>query len=130
MSTQKRSFICLVLAGLTLFLSGCAKTPTDEQRYRKLIALFTDAGYSCALSDPPPDTPVGIYNASVWKTLKIGEETVMVYFDESNRADYLITLVDPAVCDLAVDWGQRFILTYNGDDETLIAFLQALSQPD
>ena len=117
----------LALIALTLgLLCGCQKTVTDEERFHKLIDVFTEAGYPCALQDLPDDTPVGIYNASVWKALNVNGQTVLVYFDESNRADYLFSMIDQETYGYATYWGQRFVLNYSGTDEALLTFLKTL----
>ena len=126
MLKQKR-FLAAALMALTIgLLCGCQKIVDESKRFQKLIAVFTDAGYACTLQDVPAETPVGIYNASVWKALEVDGETVMVYFDESNRADYLSAMIDAADFGYATYWGQRFVLTYNGTDEELLQFLKAL----
>ena len=46
-----------------------------------------------------------------------GLEEVLVYFDESNRADYLSGRVDAERYGLATRFGLRFVLVYGGEDE-------------
>ena len=121
----------ILLAGLLVFcllLCACAQNPTQEKLYAKLLSVFTDAGYSVSLSTVSEGQPVGIADASRWQQLTVGEETVLVYFDESNRADYLKTFVDQEQFGLVTRFGQRFVLTYAGDDAALIRLLQAMDQ--
>ncbi len=119
----KHAALCCLLA-CCLLLCACAKNPTQERLYAKLLARFTDAGYTVTLAPVPEDHPVGIADASRWQQLTVGEETVLVYFDESNRADYLKTFVDQEQFGLVTRFGQRFVLTYAGTDEALIELLR------
>lgn len=111
-----------------LLLCSCAQNPTQEKLYAKLLSRFTDAGYTVSMTPVAEDQPVGIADASRWQQLMVGEETVLVYFDESNRADYLKTFVDAEQFGLVTRFGQRFVLTYAGSDEALIALLQDMDQ--
>lgn len=122
----KRYAITLLIILSCFTLSGCKQNPTQEQLYQKLFAAFEDAGYSCTLTDVPEGVTVGIYDTTVWKALKVGDEQVLVYFDESNRADYLTTMIDEADYTCVTHFGQRFVLTYHGQDEKLIKLLEAM----
>jgi len=120
--------LCLVMC---LLLCSCAKNPSQDQLYAKLLACFEEAGYSVLLLSVPEGQPVGIADASCWRQLHFSEEgetPVMVYFDESNRADYLKTFVDTEVFGLSTRFGQRFVLTYNGTNEDVISLLKAMDQ--
>ncbi|MDD3335938.1 MAG: hypothetical protein PHI98_10550 [Eubacteriales bacterium] len=126
MGRLKRELLVLILLLLLPLFCSCKQNPTEEQLYAKLLKAFEDAGYSCVLEELPSDAPVGIYNATVWKRLRVGQEEVQVYFDESNRADYLLTFVDEDVYGYTTCFGQRFVLVYHGTDEALLAFLKQL----
>lgn len=125
MNMQKRALMLLILA-LAAALCGCAQKQSDDQLYHKLLTVFSEAGYAAALEELPPETSVPIYDASVWKALKAGEETVLVYFDESNRADYLLTMLDQEKAGYATHFGQRFVLCYTGENAELKAFLETI----
>lgn len=122
----KRCAIALLVALTALALGGCKQNPAQEQLYGKLFAAFEDAGYSCTLEDVPEGAQVGIYDATVWKILRVGDEQVLVYFDESNRADYLVTMIDESAYGYVTHFGQRFVLSYSGRDQTLLALLEAM----
>jgi hypothetical protein len=126
--TKKILLACCLL--VCCLLCSCAQNPTQEKLYAKLIGRFEAAGYTVSLSPVPDGQPVGIADASRWQQLTFaeGEEAVLVYFDESNRADYLKTFVDPAAFRLVTRFGQRFVLTYNGSDESVIALLREMDQ--
>ena len=111
-----------------LLLCSCAQNPTQEKLYAKLLGRFTDAGYTVSMTPVAEGQPVGIADASRWQQLMVGEETILVYFDESNRADYLKTFVDAEQFGLVTRFGQRFVLTYAGSDEALIGLLQDMDQ--
>lgn len=126
-TTKKICFMALLLAFCTL-LCACAQNPSEEALYAKLLGRFTEAGFSPRLVPVPDNVRVGIADASRWQQLLLGEETVLVYFDESNRADYLKNFVDPELFASVTRFGQRFILTYNGTDEMVLALLKQLDQ--
>ena len=111
-----------------LLLCSCAQNPTQEKLYAKLLGRFTDAGYTVSMMPVAEGQPVGIADASRWQQLLVGEETILVYFDESNRADYLKTFVDAEQFGLVTRFGQRFVLTYNGEDESVIELLKSIDQ--
>lgn len=117
-----------VVLSACLLLCACAQNPTQEKLYAKLVSRFTDAGYTVNLAPVDDGIPVGIADTSRWQQLSVGEETVLVYFDESNRADYLKTFVDREQFGLVTRFGQRFVLTYAGSDAVLIQLLQEMDQ--
>lgn len=55
-----------------------------------------------------------------------GREEVLVYFDESNRADYLSGRVDTERYGLATRFGLRFVLVYGGADEGVREALETI----
>lgn len=115
-----------VILSACLLLYACTQNPTQEKLYAKLLSCFADAGYTVSLAPVDDGVPVGIVDTSRWQQLMVGEETVLVYFDESNRADYLKTFVDQEQFGLVTRFGQRFVLTYAGDDAALIQLLQEM----
>ncbi len=125
---KKILLACCVL--VCCLLCSCAKNPSQEQLYAKLLARFAEAGYTAELSLVPEGQPVGIADASRWQQLSVGEgeEPVLVYFDESNRADYLRTFVDAQTFGLVTRFGQRFVLTYNGSDAAIISLLEEMNR--
>ena len=115
-----------VILSACLLLCACTQNPTQEKLYAKLLSCFADAGYTVSLAPVDDGVPVGIVDTTRWQQLMVGEETVLVYFDESNRADYLKTFVDQEQFGLVTRFGQRFVLTYAGDDAALIQLLQEM----
>lgn len=126
MKLFKRVFLLLSLLFCLVALTGCFRATALRDPYAQIVEVFSGAGYAATLEDAREDVPVGIYNASVWKALRLGDETVMVYFDESNRAEYLANLIDESPFDVVTSYGQRYVLTYSGSDEALISFLEEL----
>ena len=124
---NRKSLMSLLLA-LCLLLCACGQNPPAEKLYAKLLGRIADAGYSTTPEPVPEGMPVGFANASHWQRLQLGSETVLVYFDESNRADYLKSFVDPELFSTVTRFGQRFVLAYNGTDETIIRLLKELDQ--
>ena len=56
-----------------------------------------------------------------------GKETVLVYFDESNRADYLSGLIDKDEYGRVAHFGLRFVLVYDGSDPDVLDVLDAMA---
>lgn len=116
----------LLLAVLAL-LSACKANPSEEELYARLFAHFQSAGYTCELAAVDEGRDVPIYNASVWRSLVLnGAEEVLVYFDESNRADYLASRIDTASYGYITRFGLRFVLMYQGSDEGVASALLAI----
>lgn len=119
----QRALLCLLAA---LCLTACAANPPQEKLDQKLLAYFEGLGYACAFAPVDEARKVPIYRAEAWRSLMLdGREEVLVYFDESNRADYLAGRV-------AEDWGMsarfglRYVLVYAGEDEGVRAALAAI----
>lgn len=127
----KRMLLLIMLLALALCLSACKQNPSEEKLFAKLIAHFESYGYQCALSplaDGQPDREVPIYNASVWHSLMLDEEEVLVYFDESNRADFLSAPIDESIYGRVGRFGLRFVLVYPGEDEGVLQAFEAMPQ--
>ncbi|MEG0269575.1 MAG: hypothetical protein RR821_04920 [Clostridia bacterium] len=122
--------LLLALMLCALFLPAVFKhNPSQEQLFSKLLAHFEERGYTCELSplaDSEPSAKVAIFNASAWYKLTLGQEQVLVYFDESNRADYLSSLIDTETYGTVAHFGLRFVLTYQGSDGGILSALQEL----
>lgn len=128
-SSGKQRLLAVLL--LCLLLCSCAKNPTQEQLYAKLIGRFAQAGCPVTLAAVPEGQAVGIADASCWMQLCFADEAetpVLVYFDESNRADYLKTFVDPEAFGLVTRFGQRFVLTYSGSNDAVTALLKTMDE--
>ena len=91
MKMKKKCLLALVLLATALCLCSCKENPTGEELFGKLVGHFASSGFTCVLEPVEAGRAVPIYNASVWYSLKLDGEEVLVYFDESNRADYLST---------------------------------------
>lgn len=126
MMRNKSRWLLTLLLTLCFCLCSCAQNPSQEQLYAKLISRFTDAGCSVSLAPVPEGEPVGIADASRWQQLLVDGESVLVYFDESNRADYLQTFVDAETFGYVTRFGQRFVLTYAGDNPNVLAVMHKL----
>lgn len=127
-----KRFICLVVLLALLFsLSGCKQHPLQDELFAKLLGHFEQRGYACTLnrlSDVQPDREVPIYQASAWHSLLLNGEEVLVYFDESNRADYLSQPIDVQRWGHVARFGLRFVLVYSGQDEGIIDALRDMPQ--
>lgn len=112
----------LVLAGF----SSCRQQTSQEEYYQRLADVFTQSGFPCTVKSLPSDTSVGLYLPSAWRALVMEQGTVLAYFDESNRADYLETFIAADQFGYVTHYGQRYVLTYAGDDSALLKFLETL----
>lgn len=123
-----RKLTALLLLALILLLCGCKQNPSQESLDAKLLSYLTDKGYACqwlpaAVIDDP-----AIYDASAWRVLQVGADTVYVYYDESNRADYLSGQIDADAYGYATHFGLRYVLNYRGDDPGLLLTLQTINE--
>ena len=117
----------LMLCMLMLLVCACKQNPSEQQLFAKLIAHFEDRGYACTLAKlEEPDRAVPIYKAEAWHSLRVNGEEVLVYFDESNRADYLSEPVDEAEYGHVSRFGLRFVVVYPGEDEGIIQALDEM----
>lgn len=123
--TKKRILACL-LAVMMIVLCGCHQNPPQEQLYSKLFSHFANYGFACKLQPIELQRKVPIYKASAWQSLWLDGEEVLVYFDDSNRADYLSTFVDESVYGPAWCFGLRFVLVYNGENAKVLEALNAI----
>lgn len=123
---RKRWLLSLLLALTALCLCSCKENPTGEELFGKLTAHFADRGFTCVLEPMAEDRPAPIYNASVWHSLKLDGEEVLVYFDESNRADYLSGFVDESRWGCVTRFGLRFVLVYSGQNAAVLEALDAI----
>lgn len=115
-----------MLAAMLPLMCACHANPPQEQLYSKLLAHFESFGLEGELQPMEPDRTAPIYKPSAWQKLMLNGEEVLVYFDDSNRADYLTTFVDEAVFGPAWRFGLRFVLVYNGDDAEVLEALNAI----
>ena len=126
MKQMKKLMLLLMLAVLIPALCACHENPSQEQLYGKLITHFEKHGFTCRIENVAPDREVPIYKASAWQKMMLNGEEVLVYFDDSNRADYLSTFVDEEVFGRAWRFGLRFVLVYDGDDAQVLNALNAI----
>ena len=126
---KKRLVLITILLGLCAVLCACKQNPTEEQLFAKLLDHFEQRGYTCQLTkleDAAREVP--IYKASAWHSLMLGAEEVLVYFDESNRADYLSAPIDENIYGHKARMGLRFVLVYPGEDPGIVQALEELPQ--
>jgi hypothetical protein len=123
---KKKAFGVFLLATALAFTS-CQKR--DEQAYFQPLADFLTAhGYGEyalePLADQAGNTSVPIYDATVWHSLRIGTEELLVYFDSSNRAKQLADqFCREDESQKVIYVGLRFIICYAGADEGIIALM-------
>ena len=116
----------LLSLALLAALTSCQKR--EEQAYfQPLTDFLTSRGYEHTLeplADQAGSKNVPIYDESVWYSLQIGTEDVLVYFDSSNRAKHL---ADQFCRDdesrKVIYVGLRFILCYSGVDERILQLM-------
>ena len=120
-ANRSRALVCLLAACLGLVCD-------QAELYQKLLDYFENLGYACELSplaDSGRDVPIA--GPEAWDSLVLdGREEVLVYFDESNRADYLSGRVDTERYGLATRFGLRFVLVYGGADEGVREALETI----
>ena len=114
-------FLCLIL------LTGCFHATALKDPYRQIMQAFETGGFPVSLAEVSAETSVAIGETARWKALRTEEgEEILVYFDDSNRAEYLAGMVEPGVYGAIFWYGQRYILTYAGSSEPLLDFLKTL----
>ena len=111
---------------VTLCLCSCKENPSGEDLFEKLVAHFAGRGFTCALEPVETGRAGPIYTASASRSLKRNGREVLVYFDESNRADYLSGFVDEERYGRVERFGLRFVLVYAGEDPAVHEALDAM----
>ena len=125
-SIRIAALICLLAAAMGL-LCSCKVNPSEDQLFRKLLTHFRERGHSVSVQKLENGMrAVPIYNASVWYSMIVDGEEVLVYFDESNRADYLAEGIDPAPYSCVTRFGLRFVLVYEGENADVLNTLHAI----
>ena len=127
---QKRWKLTALMLAVLCLACGCTQSPSRQERNAKLLAYFEGLGFTCEVSplaDAQPEREVPIYNATVWQRLLLnGEHELLLYFDESNRADYHLSRLDREAWPHAARFGLRFLLVYPGEDEAVVAALEGI----
>ena len=127
MKTNRRRTLACLLAACLALVCACAANPPREKLYQKLLGYFEGLGYACEVSPLLDGRDVPIAGPEAWDSLLLeGREEVLVYFDESNRADYLSGRVDAERYGLATRFGLRFVLVYGGADEGVREALESI----
>ena len=125
---MKKTLLLILMLCAVAALNGCKGNPSEEQLYSKLLSHFARHGFTFTLSEIAEDRSVPIYHASAWRKLTADQEEVLVYFDESNRADYLLDGIDQTPYTYAGRMRLRFILLYEGENEALLEALRELPE--
>ena len=96
MKRVKSVFLPFLLVLCLGLLTGCFRATALKEPYAQIMQAFENGGFSVSLSEVSDGTPVAIGENSRWKALNTesGDE-VLVYFDDSNRAEYLAGMVEP-----------------------------------
>ena len=118
---KKKSLIImlfLLAIALCFMCSSCQKTYQDP--YITMANEFISRGFPVKILDVTPTTNVAIYTNEVWKCFEYKQEQIYVYFDESNRADYLCDQINKEQFTHVAPFGLRYVLTYNGTDAALL----------
>ena len=125
--SRKIALIVMLVCVLAL-LCGCKQNPSEERLYSRMTEHFAKYGYPCSFSALEDGRDVPIYQSSAWKKMLLGQEEVLVYFDESNRADYLSSGIDAEKHGFVGQFGLRFVLVYNGADSGVLEALNAMPE--
>lgn len=120
--------LAMLLVSMVLMLCGCKQNPPEEKLYAKLIGHFEKYGYTCSFADVDEQRQVPIYKPEAWKSMMLDGEEVLVYFDESNRADYLADGIEKADYSFVGRFGLRFVLVYEGNDTKVLEALGAMPE--
>lgn len=124
----RKFMLAALLLGLIFSFSGCKQNPSEQQLYARMTEYFETLGYTCTFFDADENTQVPIYISSAWKMMKLDDEEVLVYFDESNRADYLASGIDAETYSFVGRFGLRFVLVYRGANPSVLQALQAMPE--
>ena len=122
----KKAMLLALLAAVLLTMCACHTNPPAERLYAKLFSHFENHGFTCGLRPVEEDRSVPIYRASAWQSLMLDGEEILLYFDDSNRADYLSGFVDQDVFGPVWRFGLRFVLVYGGQDPAVLDALNAI----
>ena len=125
---HRKSILWLMLLLSLLLLCSCKENPSEEVLKARLIGHFEARGYTCSFEAAPLERSVPIYNASAWEVMHLGQEEVLVYFDESNRADYLADPIDESIYGKVARFGLRFVVVYSGADAGVLNALDSMPQ--
>lgn len=106
-----------------------APNPSVDKRNAKLKDYFENAGFSITTEPMDENRQAPIYKPSAWECWLLDGEELLVYFDESNRADYLSARVDPSF-GISTRFGLRFVLVYAGQNETILQVLRDIPKDD
>ena len=126
MKQIKKGCLAAMLILVMVTICACHENPSQEQLYSKLFSYFENRGLVCELQPLEQEREVPIYKASAWKKMLLNEEEVLVYFDDSNRADYLSSFVDEDVFGSVWRFGLRFVMVYNGTNPDVLDALNAI----
>ena len=124
--STRKMLLSGILTVILLAVCACHANPSQEQLCGKLFAHFEQYGFECKLIPLAPERDAPIYKAAAWQSLLLNGEEVLLYFDDSNRADYLTTFVDETVFGPAWRFGLRFVLVYDGRDAKVLEALNAI----
>lgn len=126
---RKMALLCLLAAVLGM-LCSCKVNPSEEQLFEKLLSYFHQQGHAVSVQKLEEGMrAVPIYNSSVWYSMMVdGGEEVLVYFDESNRADYLAEGIDHSHYSCVTRFGLRFVLVYSGENAKLLQTLKDIPE--
>ena len=123
---MKKLFSVFMLIAVLFTCASCHENPSQQQLYSKLITHFERFGFSCAVQPVQANREVPIYQASAWSSLMLDQDELLVYFDESNRADYLAGFVDESLYGNVFCFGQRFVLVYAGQNAAVLEALESI----
>ncbi len=126
MKQIRKTGLLLLLCAMLPVLNACHANPSQQQLYSRMFAHFESYGLACELQTMEPEREAPIYKSSAWQRLMLNGEEVLVYFDDSNRADYLCSFVDEEAFGPAWRFGLRFVLVYAGEDPVVLQALNAI----
>lgn len=115
-----------LLLVLPVLMTACGRSDTETSRCGKLLICLKEKGFECQILPLEEARDVPIYKASAWQRLMLNEEEVLLYFDESNRADFHVANLRSRGYSHVARFGLRFVLLYEGENEAVIRALEDL----
>lgn len=119
----------VLLLAFVFLLFWHAPNPTVEERNANMKRYFENRGFEVSIKPMDLTQAAPIYHPSVWEVWSLNGEDVLVYFDESNRADYFAARIDPEF-GYSARFGLRFVLVYGGENEAVLQALHSLPEDD
>ena len=123
---MRKCVVFFMLLCVLMLMCSCKQNPSDSELRARLTGYFSDCGFECGFAALEEEREVPIYQSSAWQKLLLDGEEVLLYFDESNRADYLTQGIDRSQYSFAGHFGLRFVLVYEGENAQVLKALEEM----